>query len=236
MYGVIYVIINLLNGMRYVGQTRQRLKKRMYQHSKANSYIGNAIRHHGWKNFTVEVLEECDTPEQLNEREKFWIAYFNCKHPNGYNLTDGGEGSPGCVDSDETRAKKSAAQTGKKLSDEHRAKIGASNTGKHPTAEARTKMSTAHLGEKNHAFGKNLSAEHRAKISAAQRGETPYKNLLNAIIDRQLTYGALAKLLGISQRSVSRKMRGIHGFTAKDIAKLVEIFGLSAEYLMARDD
>ena len=90
MYGVIYVIINLLNGMRYVGQTRQRLKKRMSQHASANSYIDNAIRHYGWDNFTVEVIEECATPEQLNERERFWIAYFNCNHPNGYNLTDGG--------------------------------------------------------------------------------------------------------------------------------------------------
>ena len=42
----------------------------------------------------------------LNEREIFWIAKLNTKVPNGYNLTDGGEGlvNP----SDETRAKMSA--------------------------------------------------------------------------------------------------------------------------------
>ncbi|MBR0261502.1 MAG: hypothetical protein IJQ85_06870 [Selenomonadaceae bacterium] len=36
--------------------------------------------------------------------------------------------------------------------------------------------------------------------------------------------------------NLSRKMRGKIKFTAKDIAKLVEIFGKPAEYLMARAD
>lgn len=96
VYGVIYVITNLLNGMKYVGQTTQPIKVRFRQHMKANSYIGRAIRHDGVENFTVEVIEDCATFEQLNEREKFWIAFFNCMAPNGYNLTDGGEGVPGC--------------------------------------------------------------------------------------------------------------------------------------------
>ena len=141
MYGVIYMIVNLLNGMRYVGQTRQPLKKRMYQHAKANSYIGNAIRHYGWKNFTVEVIEECETLEQLNEREKFWIAYFNCKHPNGYNLTDGGDGIASCTQ--ETRDKISAAKTGKKLSDETRANMSAERAERYKNPEALEVLSVA---------------------------------------------------------------------------------------------
>ncbi len=91
-YGVIYKITCLVNGKIYIGKTTQPVKRRMHNHKCANTAIGNAIRHHGWKNFTVEVIEECDTLEQLNERERFWIAYFNCKSPNGYNLTDGGDG------------------------------------------------------------------------------------------------------------------------------------------------
>ncbi len=45
------------------------------------------------ENFTIEVIEECETQEDLNEREKFWIKVLNSKQPNGYNILDGGGGS-----------------------------------------------------------------------------------------------------------------------------------------------
>ena len=48
------------------------------------------------ENFTVEVIEECETQEQLNEREIFWIAHFDCMAPKGYNCTSGGEGGSPC--------------------------------------------------------------------------------------------------------------------------------------------
>lgn len=56
------------------------------------------------------------------------------------------------------------------------------------------------------------------------------------IIERRFSYSMLAKLMGLSMVNISRKMRNERNFTAKDIAKLVEIFGLPAEYLMARED
>lgn len=135
-FGVIYKITCLVNGKPYIGQTKQTLNRRIGQHATADSYIGKAIRKYGWENFTVEVLEECETPEQLNERERFWIACFNCKHPNGYNLTDGGDGSLGCTQ--ETRDKMSAAQRGEK---NH-------FFGKHHTVETRAKLKMANSGKK----------------------------------------------------------------------------------------
>ena len=74
-------------------------------------------------------------------------------------------------------------------------------------------------------------AEKNAKISAAHRHNTPFKNLVCEIDNRQITYNVLAKLMGISSSNFSFKMRGEQNFTAKDIAKLVEIFGKPAEYL-----
>ena len=80
-------------------------------------------------------------------------------------------------------------------------------------------------------------ADVNAKISARQRIYSPFKNLLSEIEKHRLTYATLAKILGFkSMVSVSNKMRGITNFTAKDIAKLVEIFGKPAEYLMAREE
>lgn len=114
--GVIYKITCLINGKLYVGQTRQKLSRRITQHKydskKGSLGIGAAIRKYGWENFSAEVIESCPV-EQLNERELFWIAALNTKASNGYNLTDGGDGGKGFSPSPETRAKLSVALKGR---------------------------------------------------------------------------------------------------------------------------
>ena len=107
---LIYKITNKFDGKLYVGQTQRTVEERFTEHQKADSYIGCAIRKYGAESFTVEVIETCETIEQLNEREIFWIATFNCKYPNGYNLTDGGEGFVGGRHTDESRFKMSSSQ------------------------------------------------------------------------------------------------------------------------------
>jgi hypothetical protein len=42
----------------------------------------------GVENFSFELLEECN-PEELNEREKFYIEFYNSVNY-GYNVTKGG--------------------------------------------------------------------------------------------------------------------------------------------------
>ena len=76
------------------------------------------------------------------------------------------------------------------------------------------------------------SLECCVKIFTAQRNESPFKNLFEKLNDNLLTYIKLTKLLGLSHSSVSRKIRGETSFTSKDKAKLKEIFGKSAEYLL----
>ena len=108
---VIYLLTDTTNGMQYVGQTTQTLQKRLNEHRrKHHTYVDRAISSHGWANFTVELLEECATLDELNERERYWIATLNTKAPNGYNLTEGGEGSLGYPLSQETKDKISATR------------------------------------------------------------------------------------------------------------------------------
>ena len=57
----IYKITNILNNKPYVGQTCQPIEKRFLQHSKANSPLGDAMRQCGLENFTIEVIETCET-------------------------------------------------------------------------------------------------------------------------------------------------------------------------------
>lgn len=78
--------------------------------------------------------------------------------------------------------------------------------------------------------------EQSAKISVQNRGGSSFKNLLMEMDKRKLTYTALAKLLDLSRPTVSDKMLGMQNFTAEQVAKLVEIFNLPAEYLMKRDE
>lgn len=164
--GVIYKITNTLNGKGYVGQTRQKLNRRINGHKNSNKKYGvdAAISKYSWENFTVEIIEECPV-EQLNEREIFWIAEFNSKVPNGYNLTDGGDG--GSNPSEETRKRMSVAKKGKP----------SPLKGKSLSDEARANISANHAdvsGEKNSFYGKHHSDESRAKMSAAKKGK-PHK-------------------------------------------------------------
>ena len=46
----------------------------------------------GLENFTIEIIEECETQGQANEREQFRINVLKSKMPKGYNRTNGGEG------------------------------------------------------------------------------------------------------------------------------------------------
>ena len=84
----IYKITNTLNEKLYVGQTRQPIEKRFLQHAKAHTPLGNAMRTCELENFTLEVIERCETQSQANER--FWIKVLKCRVPNGYNQSNGG--------------------------------------------------------------------------------------------------------------------------------------------------
>lgn len=93
-YGRIYLYINVVTGMGYVGKTTQKQSDRARQHKSKNGcvYFHRAIKNYGWDNFLEIELEDCFTEKQLNERERFYILFLNTLAPNGYNLTEGGEG------------------------------------------------------------------------------------------------------------------------------------------------
>ena len=93
----IYKITNKVNNKCYIGQSIN-IQRRWYQEkNKAfnendtayNQLLSKAFRKYGLDNFTFEVLEEL-APEQLNEREEYWINHFNSLTPRGYNTHKGG--------------------------------------------------------------------------------------------------------------------------------------------------
>lgn len=94
---VIYKFENKINGKIYVGQTVQKLSKRISSHkhpgANKNLPIDAAIRKYGIENFSITTIDHANSVDELNEKEKFWIKYYDCISPKGYNLEEGGRNS-----------------------------------------------------------------------------------------------------------------------------------------------
>jgi len=174
---LVYVIINNITGRKYVGQTSKDLNIRWEEHTRIRSrpfcsYLYNAICKYGSENFIIQPLVIIGTKWEANLYEQGLIKAFGTKAPNGYNLTEGGDGGTGYVFTDEQRRKVSEGQKGhkisektrekllernkgntfslgSKMSEEHRLKLININTGSKMTGEARHKMSEAHKGKKH---------------------------------------------------------------------------------------
>ena len=119
---IIYKVTNKINGKIYIGQTTRPLNQRMSEHlaNGRTSYFDRALRKYGIQSFDVDVIDNAETKEELNEKEKYYIEFFNCKVPNGYNLTDGGEGQLGVRRFGEDNShwgKKHSKETKNKLSE-----------------------------------------------------------------------------------------------------------------------
>jgi group I intron endonuclease len=181
---VIYLVTNLVNGKQYVGKTVWPLLHRWSQHrsdarNNYDTYLCRAIRKYGEQNFKIAPLvSDVEVESELNEFEVEYISVLGTKAPNGYNLTNGADGSTGYKHSEESREKirearkhqlftdeyrqrMSVIKKGIPHTEEHKAKIGAAHKGKTLSRETRNKISVARNG-------KNVSQETRNKISAAQ--------------------------------------------------------------------
>lgn len=110
-------------GVRYVGITGAGAGVRLRDHLKNSrkpdsDRIGGLpvyrwMRKHGADNIRMSLLETCETQDQLNEREVFWIRELGTFAPGGMNMTLGGGGKRGYRHSEETKNRISALKRGK---------------------------------------------------------------------------------------------------------------------------
>ena len=112
----IYCIERIETGKKYIGKGVN-VERRMKEPHKNSSYLYNAIKKYGNLAFIYYIIEYCES-DKLNEREQYYIKEWNTRAPNGYNLTNGGDGTLGYSPSPETIEKLSISHRGKHQSPE----------------------------------------------------------------------------------------------------------------------
>jgi group I intron endonuclease len=86
---IIYLVTNLINNKKYIGMDS--LNCSYYLGS--GIFIKKALKKYGRENFKKEILQICETKEELLEAEKYWINHFDAINDrNFYNIREGGQG------------------------------------------------------------------------------------------------------------------------------------------------
>ncbi len=151
---IVYLTTNLVNGKLYVGQTN----------GNRNNYLGSgllimkAIKKYGKDNLSKQVLVRCNSQEELDEQEIFWIQALHTLQPEGYNIENGGNGV-GKI-SEGTKRKLSEVNSGKSLKHKFDCPCG---------------VCQAIRGEYKN---RTISEETKMKISEAQKGRPPTFGML----------------------------------------------------------
>lgn len=192
--GIVYKIENLLNNKIYIGQTITTLNERWSGHKsdakRKNTPLYASIRKHHDNLcgvFSISVIEENIPYNQLDHREIFWIKELNSMYPNGYNISNGGNGF--LTEEEKIRMSERVLGEnnpmfgkygelnpfyGKTHTEETKRIISEKSKGRIPSDESRKKnaASTKRRHEENgHPMkGKNHTEEAKKKISETSKG------------------------------------------------------------------
>ena len=202
---VIYKVTNLINGKVYIGQTiDEKPVRRWWKHCNDNkTMFDKSISKYGKENFSFEVIDTAFSQDELNEKEKYWIAFYGSMAPHGYNLTSGGKKY--CEVSDDTRKKLSKSMSGE----------NAPWYGKHLTEETKRKLSEAHKGKPGYWTGKKRDPETIRKMSESRKGKYSGVNSKQSkrivCVETGVAYdsiGECSRITGISRTGIVRALRG----------------------------
>lgn len=160
----IYLVTNLENKKQYVGITKFSITERFYQHTKRGFLLTESIKKYGEDKFDIELIEEVDSAGRAYELEQYYIKKYDTKVPNGYNLTDGGDGIFGWEVTEKYRQESS-----ERVKELHREKkVGM--YGKKHSPKTIEKMKKSHKG-KQYCLGRKLSEDTKEKIRQKHLGK-----------------------------------------------------------------
>jgi group I intron endonuclease len=188
-YGVVYCVEHKHSGMRYVGQTVQKLAVRWQQHQRQSYCVRlyRAIKKFGPEAFLIYELDAGTSKEHLDALEVFYINLLGTLNREiGYNLRGGGSFGK---HSDESRKKMSEKVRHAYANTDLRDRRRQSGLGKRLSKCAKELLRQANIGKPMAESTKKIlspirkqiwsDAEYRARVSAAQkaaRADEEYKN------------------------------------------------------------
>lgn len=166
----IYMILNRVNGKAYVGSASASINKRRKEHWRmlgkgchSNRHLQRAWDKDGPSAFVFRVLEFCGAAECL-QKEQHWLEHLGtCDPRRGYNIRQDAASNRGIKWSDESRARLSLAQAGRKAKDSTRATMSLSQEKRWARAGAKEEQS-ARLK------GRTVASESAQKISRTLAG------------------------------------------------------------------
>lgn len=174
--GIIYKWTCKPTGLCYIGQTinpelRYNNRVNIIGKYTTNSKFNEALFEYGdislWD---YEIIEDNVPRKELNEREIYWIEYFDSFN-NGLNSTTGGYQKYHSVGhSEEFKKKMSKLKSGRKLSEETKQKLS-----KHFKGKKREPFTEEH--KKNISEGRKgmkFTEEHKRHISEVTKGRSPW--------------------------------------------------------------
>ena len=169
-FSAIYKILNLINNKCYIGQSQNLYKRFLdYKKGRFSPHLKKSVEKYGIDNFRVEVIEQNILFENLNEKEQFWIDYYESfKEEKGYNI---------CKIAGTTRGLKKSEKEKEEMSKRAKNRIGDKNPfyNKKHTEETKRK-----IGLKN--SDKKLSEEHINKF-CKKGAESCKKKVIQLTLD-----------------------------------------------------
>lgn len=169
----VYLHVNRQNGKIYVGQTTKKPTARWENGSgyKGCPYFYTAIQKYGWDNFDHIIYKDGLSIEEAKALEIQLIREFNTTNPAlGYNLSTGGDGTPGHTVSAEVR--EAIRQRQLNMPDEVKDKIRKALTGKKLTAECKKKLSEIFKGRVSPMKGHTHTQGARMKMAEMRKGKS----------------------------------------------------------------
>ena len=212
-YGYIYKTTNLTNGKFYVGKHRRSTFD--FNYFGSGVLIQKALKKEGKKNFLCEVLEWCETPEQLNERERFWVEELNARDLTiGYNLCAGGMGGARLFNEDSLR-RMSEARKGIPMSEETKQKMKESlqNMSEEARAARSQRLHDSHVGKK-------LPDEQKIKIGQTLHDRYASGGLVSACKGKPSSNKGM-KLLPHQIEKMRQKIVGRIWIRKGDVTKMI---------------
>ena len=159
MVGYIYLITDTTNGMKYTGKHHYHIEGQLDPSYHGSGVIIKNIYKKRPETLKEEYVKTCYSEEEMCSDEQYYIKFFKTLWPNGYNLTEGGDGVIPC---EETRKKISNSLKGKPKSEEQKKKLSEASKGKTMSEESKKKISNANKG-------KYRSDETKKKISEVKK-------------------------------------------------------------------